>query len=111
MIVAAVQTMPAVLASSRERGVLRRMRTTPVHPGALLLAQVGLHVAAVLVSVLLALGLAFLLYGVPLPGAAGWYAACVVLATIATLSVGAVITPWVARPGSCRPSAPSSSCP
>ncbi|MGY1709862.1 ABC transporter permease [Geodermatophilus sp. SYSU D00758] len=76
----------------RERGVLRRLRTTPVHPGALLFAQAGLHAAAVLVSVALALGVARLVYGVPLSRAVAWYAVCAVLATAATSSIGAVVT-------------------
>lgn len=92
MIMAAIMAMPAVIASYRERGVLRRLRTTPVHPGVLLFAQVFLHAAAVLVSVVLALGVARLVFDVPLPGSLAWYAACVVLATAATFSVGAVIT-------------------
>jgi ABC-2 type transport system permease protein len=92
MIMAAILAMPSVIAGYREGGVLRRLRTTPVHPGALLFAQVGLHAAAVLVSVVLALGVARLVYSVPLPGSLGWYAICAVLATAATFSVGAVIT-------------------
>ncbi len=48
MLMAAVMAMPAVIAGYRESGVLRRLRTTPVHPASLLGAQVGLHAAAVL---------------------------------------------------------------
>jgi ABC-2 type transport system permease protein len=92
MIMAAIMAMPPVLAGYRESGVLRRMRTTPMHPASLLGAQVGLHAAAVLTSIVLALGAARLVYDVPLPGAVGWYAVCVVLATAAAFSIGAVVT-------------------
>jgi ABC-2 type transport system permease protein len=92
MIMAAIMAMPPVIAGYRESGVLRRMRTTPVHPGSLLLAQVGLHAAAVLVSVVLALGAARLAYDVALPADVAWYAVCVVLATAAAFSIGAVVT-------------------
>ncbi|MGY1810716.1 ABC transporter permease [Blastococcus sp. SYSU D00669] len=92
MIMAAILAMPSVIAGYRERGVLRRLRTTPVHPGALLFAQVGLHAAAVLASVVLALGVARLVYGVPLPRHLGWYSLCTLLATAAAFSIGAVIT-------------------
>ncbi|TYP89029.1 ABC transporter permease [Blastococcus xanthinilyticus] len=92
MIMAAILAMPAVIAGYREHGVLRRLRTTPVHPGALLAAQVGLHAAAVLVSVVLALGVARLAYGVLLPRSLAFYALCTVLATAATFAIGAVIT-------------------
>ncbi len=43
IIMASLMAMPAVIAGYREAGILRRLRTTPVHPGSLLLAQVGLH--------------------------------------------------------------------
>ncbi|WP_210648844.1 ABC transporter permease [Nocardioides sp. SYSU D00065] len=91
-IMAAVMAMPSVIAGYRESGVLRRLRTTPVHPAALLGAQVALHAAAVLGSVVLALGTARVLHDVPLPGAVGWYAVALVLTTAAAFSVGAVVT-------------------
>lgn len=92
MIMAAVTTMPAVIAGYRESGVLRRLRTTPIHPAAILAAQVGLHAAAVLASIALALGTARLAYDVPLPANLLGYVGCAVLATAATFSIGAVIT-------------------
>jgi ABC-2 type transport system permease protein len=92
MIMAAIMAMPPVMAGYRESGVLRRLRTTPMHPAALLGAQAGLHAAAVLVSVVLALGTARVAYDVPLPGDVGWYVVCVALATAAAFSVGALIT-------------------
>jgi ABC-2 type transport system permease protein len=92
MIMAAIMAMPPVLAGYRETGVLRRLRTTPMHPASILGAQVGLHAAAVLASIVLALGAARVVYDVPLPGALGWYAVCVVLATAAAFSIGAVVT-------------------
>ncbi len=92
MIMAAIMAMPPVIAGYRESGVLRRLRTTPMHPAALLGAQVGLHAVAVLVSVVLALGTAHVAYDVPLPGDVGWYVVCAVLATATAFSVGALIT-------------------
>jgi ABC-2 type transport system permease protein len=84
--------MPPVLAGYRESGVLRRLRTTPVHPAAILGAQVGLHAVAVLVSIVLALCTARLAYDVALPDDLGWYVVCVVLGTAAAFSIGAAIT-------------------
>lgn len=92
MLMAAILAMPAVVAGYRESGVLRRLRTTPVHPGALLGAQAGLHAAAVLASVVLALATARVAYDVPLPQPVGWYAVSLVLATAAAFAIGAVIT-------------------
>ncbi len=39
-------TLPMILAGYREKGVLRRMSTTPVKPVKLLVAQLLLHLAA-----------------------------------------------------------------
>lgn len=91
MVMAAIMAMPTVIAGYRESGVLRRLRTTPVHPGAVLGAQVALHAGAVLVAVVLALGTARLLHGVPLPTSLGWWAMSFALATAAAFSIGAVI--------------------
>lgn len=92
MIMAAIMAMPPVLAGYRESGVLRRLRTTPMHPAALLGAQVGLHAAAVLVSIAMALVTARLVHDVALPGDVAWYVVCVVLATASAFSIGAVVT-------------------
>jgi ABC-2 type transport system permease protein len=92
MIMAAIMAMPPVVAGYRESGILRRLRTTPMHPGAILGAQVVLHAAAVLASVVIALATARVAYGVQLPGSLGWYALSVVLASAAAFSIGAMIT-------------------
>lgn len=41
-----LQTMPTTLATYRERGILRRLSTTPMRPSAVLLAQLVINVAA-----------------------------------------------------------------
>src|SRR4051812_43965715 len=46
LITASLQAMPAVLTIYRERGILRRMRTTPARPSHLLVAQMVLHAVA-----------------------------------------------------------------
>lgn len=92
MIVASVISMPSVVASYRERGILRRLRTTPVRPGSLLGAQVGVHAAAVLAAIVLALGMARVVYDVPLPEAPGWYLVNLLLATAASCAIGSVVT-------------------
>ncbi|MGP4022620.1 ABC transporter permease [Actinomadura sp. 3N407] len=59
--------MPAVLASYRTSGVLRRLEVTPAHPVMVLVAQVVAGLAQVLVGVALALLLARLAFDVSMP--------------------------------------------
>lgn len=92
MIVAGVQTMPAVLSSYRERGILRRLSVTPARPAALLLAQIVVHAAAVAVSVLLALFVGRFAFGVALPAQPWGYAVAVGFTLAAALGLGAAIS-------------------
>lgn len=91
MIMAGLQAMPPVLTSYRERGILRRMSTTPVRPAALLTAQITLHGAAALGSAILVLAVGRLLYDVPLPGRLTGYVLALLLAVAVVLAMGATI--------------------
>lgn len=92
LISAGLQAMPAVLTGYRERGILRRMRTTPARPADLLAAQMALHAVAVVLASVLALAAGRLIWDVALPRAPLAYAVVVLLATSAALALGAVIT-------------------
>ncbi|MGL5927692.1 MAG: ABC transporter permease [Dermatophilaceae bacterium] len=98
MILAAVQIMPTVILGYRESGVLRRLRTTPLDPAVLLLAQVALHATAVLVSVAGTLVLARVVFGIPFPGSIGGYAVALVLTLTAVAAVGALVTSVASNP-------------
>lgn len=50
MVMIAVQHVPSVIATYRERGILRRLSTTPLHPRSVLLAQMIVAFASVVVS-------------------------------------------------------------
>jgi len=50
MVMIAVQHIPAVIGTYRERGILRRLSTTPAHPRRVLLAQMTVAFASVVVS-------------------------------------------------------------
>lgn len=92
MIMAACQAIPPVLTGYRERGILRRMSTTPVRPSALLSAQMVLHGVASLVSVLLALAAGRLVYDVALPRQVAGYVLALLLAVAVALALGALLS-------------------
>ncbi|GAB2747239.1 ABC transporter permease [Amycolatopsis magusensis] len=68
MVMIAVQHVPAVIATYRERGILRRMSTTPAHPRSVLLAQMIVAFASVVVSAVLMISLAWAVLGIAPPG-------------------------------------------
>lgn len=59
MVMIAVQHVPSVIATYRERGILRRLSTTPVHPRNILLAQMIVAFASVVVGAVLMILLAW----------------------------------------------------
>ncbi|MEU9246775.1 ABC transporter permease [Streptomyces sp. NPDC048385] len=92
LIIAGVQTLPQALTGHRERGVLRRMRLTPVRPSALLSAQMVVQGTVALGSALLALLVGRLAFGVPLPRQPGGYLLALLLAAAAALALGSVVS-------------------
>ncbi|MGW2724366.1 ABC transporter permease [Streptomyces sp. NPDC001492] len=92
MIVGGLQSMPQTLTGYRERGILRRMATTPVRPGALLSAQMVVYGAAALVSALLALAVGRLAFAVRLPKQPLGYVLALLLAVLAALALGSVVS-------------------
>lgn len=91
MIMAGLQAMPPVLTGYRERGILRRMSTTPVRPSALLGAQIVLHGAAALGSALLVMAVGRIAFGVRLPGQPFGYLLALLLAVACVLALGALV--------------------
>jgi ABC-2 type transport system permease protein len=61
--------LPGVLATYRERGILRRLATTPVPPATVLGAQLVVHLAASTLGVAMLLAVATAFFDVPLPRA------------------------------------------
>jgi ABC-2 type transport system permease protein len=92
LITASLQSMPAALTGYRERGILRRMRTTPARPANLLTAQMVLHAAAAVAGALVGVAVGRIVWGVPLPQQPLAYVVTLLLAALAGLAMGAVIT-------------------
>jgi ABC-2 type transport system permease protein len=86
-----LQTMPLVLAAYREKGILRRLATTPARPVALLGAQLATSLLVALVSAVPVLLVGRLAFGVPLPGNPAGFAAGFLLSAAAVFAVGLVI--------------------
>ncbi|RLP91794.1 ABC transporter permease [Micromonospora sp. BL4] len=87
----AVNILPTVLATYRERGVLRRLATTPASPAALLAAQLVISLATILVSAALLIGVGRLAFDVPLPRRPLGFALALVLGTAALLALGLLV--------------------
>lgn len=88
----ALMMLPTALVSYRHIGVLRRLRTTPVHPAKLLLAQVGANVAVGLVGSAATVAVAGLVLDVPWPKSWGWLVLSLLLGMAAMFGLGVMIS-------------------
>ncbi|MFF0172040.1 ABC transporter permease [Micromonospora profundi] len=88
---AAVNILPTVLATYRERGVLRRLATTPAHPAALLAAQLVISLATILTSAVLLVVVGRLAFDVPLPRHPLGFTLALTLGTAALLALGLLV--------------------
>lgn len=91
LVVLALQALPMTLGTYRERGILRRMSTTPVHPAMVLAAQLVVYVLAAVASIGLLIAIGRLAFGVPVPRHLPGFVAAAVLGTAALFAIGLVI--------------------
>jgi ABC-2 type transport system permease protein len=87
----ALNVVPPVLAGYREKGILRRLATTPVGPGRVLAAQLIVNISMAIVTLVVLLALARIAYHVPLPRQAGGFVLALALAIVALFGLGMVI--------------------
>jgi len=80
--------MPATLASYRELGVLRRLKTTPAGPARVLAAQLAVTLAVAAVTVVVLLAVARGGYGVAMPRQIGGFVVGGLLAAAALMATG-----------------------
>ncbi|GLX01064.1 ABC transporter permease [Microtetraspora sp. NBRC 16547] len=84
----ALSSLPSTLVAYREKGVLRRMSTTPIRPTALLVAQIAISAVVAVLSTALTLTLGHLVLGVPVPRQLAAFAGVLVLGAVAMFSIG-----------------------
>ena len=87
----AFATLPGILATYRQFGVLRRMATTPVHPAKLVLAQLVVQLTIAVVSAAIAIAVAVLAFDIPVPGNVAGFVLAFILAAASVFAVGLVI--------------------
>lgn len=87
----AFQVAPATLATYRERGILRRLATTPAPPSALLGAQLVTSMLTAVVSVGLVLLIGRLVFDVPLPRRPAGFVVAFLLTAAAAFAIGMLV--------------------
>jgi ABC-2 type transport system permease protein len=87
----ALTGLATVLATYREKGVLRRLQTTPAGPVRVLAAQIIAQLGVVAVMVVVIIAVARLGYGVFLPRQAAGFAVAALLAAAALLALGLLV--------------------
>jgi ABC-2 type transport system permease protein len=84
-------TLPPILGGYRQFGILRRLRTTPVHPRRLLLAQMIVHGVIAALSAVVAIVVAVALFDLPVPERPLWFVASFILSVASIFAVGLLI--------------------
>lgn len=87
----ALNGLSPVLATYREKGILRRMRTTPVRPQLLLGAQLLMSTVLSVAAVVVLLAIGRLAFDVAVPRQLAAYVVAYVLAALAMFAVGLLV--------------------
>jgi ABC-2 type transport system permease protein len=87
----ALNVLPPVLAGYREKGILRRLATTPVGPARVLIAQLVISLGTTVVTLIALLAVARIAYDVALPRQLAGFIVAALLAAAALLSIGLFI--------------------
>jgi ABC-2 type transport system permease protein len=87
----ALSGLPQMLATYREKGILRRMATTPVRPIRMLSAQLIMCSALSVLTMIVVVAVGRIAFDVPLPRQIAAYLLAYVLSAVATLAMGLLI--------------------
>ena len=102
-----VNTLPARLVKYREKGVMRRLSTTPASPRSLLIAQLAVNMGVAIVSLVVLIVVGNLVLQIPLPKDLLGFTLAFLLGMSALFALGLLVaavapTPGIATPCSCR---------
>ena len=86
-----IQTLPIRLATYREKGVLRRLSTTPAHPVRLLAAQLAIYLVLSVIALVLLVIVANIAFDVPLPRQPIGYVVAFVLGMTSLFAIGLLV--------------------
>lgn len=84
-------TLPPILGTYRQFGILRRLRTTPIHPARLLSAQLVVHLAVAILATAIAILVVVTAFDVPFPKSPLWFAVAFLLAAASIFSIGLLV--------------------
>ena len=84
-------TLPPILGTYRQFGILRRLRTTPVHPARLLWAQLAVHMVVAIAAAAIAVFVAVVAFDVTFPESPVWFVLSFLLAAASIFSIGLLV--------------------
>lgn len=87
----AIFLLPVALGGDRERGILRRLSTTPVHPRALVTAHLAVQLAVVTMASVAAVLVGRLVFDIAFPESSAWFIISFALSALSLLAVGLLI--------------------
>jgi ABC-2 type transport system permease protein len=86
-----INWLPLRLATYREKGVLRRLSTTPLSPAAILAAQLAVTLTVTVVSIGLLVAVGAIVYDVPLPRNPAAFVVAFLVGTAAVFALGMLV--------------------
>ncbi|SEE94828.1 ABC transporter permease [Jiangella alba] len=86
-----LSVLPTVLATYREKGILRRLSTTPVHPGNVLAAQLLVNLAALVASAVMVVLLGALAFDLGTPSSVAGFLVAFALTATALFAIGLLV--------------------
>jgi len=87
----ALMTLPPILGTYRQFGILRRLQTTPVHPARLLGAQVAVHLVVAVVAAAATVAIAAVGFDIGMPARPIWFALVYVLGAASMFAMGVLV--------------------